>query len=387
MLRRILSLFALSAASVLGVGCDVSFPDEEMHFGREHKTRPFAVIVDRPDASPGDTLTVTLLAWSPAPASVDIAWRAALDYDIGLYEADEVERRYVAVPAPAPTADGDGVLTQSFQWVVPDSVMHWTSALPAELDDPQAIALAGALLGDAASSPPRRDEVGAWLGALTPVDLAAMTPQTREAVWALADRFACQIRLRARLQTDLAVDVTRNVTVRHTRRLGGPQTNHNARIVSFAVVAVQKADASREDLADPAVTTTWHRFIDAGVRVAEQVEVPAHADWTYYAVVAGELEQYRSPFDYEQPLTEQASYRWYYYRQDLPGSDHQFFVTEDGEEAEMWHLKQEARIKPAGQGSRFRMVAVVRDERSEWRSYHAVPGATAVEGTVVFTAP
>lgn len=384
MLRNTLILVSLM---ILATGCGVSFPDEEMHFGLETKARPYAVVVEPPDAAPGETVTVTLFVQAPDPAEMDITWQAALDYNIGLYGADEVERSHVQVPVPPVSADADGFMTQEFQWVVPDSVHLWTSAIPEVLDDPLMVALAEALLGDAASSPPRKVEVDAWLRDLTAADVAAMEPSDQEATWALADRFACQIRFRAQLRTDLVVDVTRNLTVRHTGRLGGPNKNENARINSFAIIAVNKLDADRDDISDPAVEKTWYRFIDEGVRVADEVAVPVLGNRTWFSAVSFEPEEYASPFEFGSLLSETGSYRWYYYRQDAPGSEHQLMVTEDGDEAEMWALKEEARIIPAGVGSRFRIVAAVRDERSEWSSYHLVPGIGVVEGVVEFVAP
>jgi hypothetical protein len=377
----------LLVLAVLAAGCGDDFPDEEMHFGIEDKVRPYAVLVEPPDAAPGDEVTVTLLVRAPDPDEVDVSWRVALDFDRGLYEADEVERRYVALDPPLPAADADGFMTQTFTWTVPDSVHLWSSALPAVLTDAATVALAEQLIGPAAGSPPRKAAVDAWLRALDPADVAALAPPVRQAVWALADRFACQVRFRARLRTDITVDVTRNLTVRHTSRLGGPNVNRNAQVTDLAVVALDKKDADRDDIDAAGITKSWHRLVEAGVQVAERVAVPVRTNWTYYAVVAFAPESYTSPYDYAGELGESGSYRWYYYRQDAPRDGHHLFVTEDGDEAEMWHLDEEARMQPPGVGAVFRLVAVVRDERPEWRAYQAAPGTGVAGGIVEFVAP
>lgn len=372
----------LLVAGLALTGCGDSFPDEEMHLGNQNKTRPLGVLVEPPDAAPGDTVTVTLLARSPAPDDLDITWRVAQDFDNGLYEADEVERDFRDLaPAPA-VADADGFLSQSFTWVVPDSVLLNTTAIPAVLSDPLMAGLAEYVVGSL-----RKADVAAYLADLTPADLAAMDPDRREAALGLADVFACQVRFRARLHDDRIIDVTRNLTVRHSRRLGSANLNRNAAVTELAVVALELEDGRRRHIGDPAVAQTTYPFITGGVRVAGTVQVPYRAGWTYYLVTAFAPEQYMSPFTYGQLLGEEGSYRWYYYRQDAPRSDNPFFRTEDGKDAEMWNLKEEARVQPPVAGARYRIVAAVRDERGEWKRYHAVPGLGVAEGVVEFVEP
>jgi hypothetical protein len=368
-------------------GCADGFPDEEMHFGIEDKVRPYAVLIEPAEAAPGETVQVTLLARAPEPDELDITWRVALDFNRGLYETDEVERNYRDLEVALPVADEDGFLTQTFNWVVPDSALLVSSSLPEILEDPAMVLLAEGLIGPAAGSPPTKSAVDAWLKALTPADLEAMDPMQREATWALADRFACQVRFRTTLLTGRVIDVTRNLTIRHTRRLAGPNTNHNARVTQLTVAAVEKENATRDDLVDPAVPKTNYPFITDGNRVADRVQVPRNNQWTYYLRTEFVREEYSSPFDPTIMVTESSRYQWYYYRQDQPTSGHQFFVNEDGEEAEMWDLDEDARIMPAAVGSVFRIVASVRDSREDWVMYNAVPGSGVEEGIVEFVAP
>ena len=385
---KYLSLAVLLTLAAAGLsGCGEGFPDEEMHFGIEDKVRPFAVVIEPPEAAPGETVTVTLLAQAGDPDEVDITWRVALDYDLGLYEADEVERHYRDLPTPSTSSDTDGFLSQTFAWTVPDSALLYTSAMPEILTDPAVVYLVEQLIGPAAGSPPNRTAVDAWLKARTPAELAQMTPLEREGVWALADRFACQVRFRAVMRTGETVDVTRNLTIRHTSRLGGPNTNRNASVYDFTIGAVNKIDATKEDLYDPDLQVRWYDFILWGEGVASQVWVPFHDDWTYYVRVRHSPEEYTSPFDPTLVVREGSRYNWYYYRRDEPQSGHHFFVTEEGEEAEMWDLGKDSRIMPAGPGSTFRLVAAVRDFRDDWVMYHAVPGAAVEQGIVQFVSP
>lgn len=381
----------LLVLAALCAGCGEGFPDEEMHLGLDDKVRPYAILVEPPEAAPGDSVRVTLLARAPDPSALDIAWQVALDYDRGLYEVDEVERNLRPLVAPEPVFDGDGFLSQSFTWVVPDSTQLYSSALPAVIDDP-ALAAYGALLPGLGAGPTwRKEEIDAWLKSQDVRTLAEMDPAGRAAAWALADRFACAVRFRATLRADGAgdvVDVTRNLTIRHTGRLGGPNTNHNTYVVSFAVVAVQKRDASPSDLSDPRFAQRRYAFIEPpGQRVADRLQIPYDPDWTVFARADYAAEIFTSPWNPQLVLEEGATYRWYYHRQDAPTSDHAFLVTDDGGEAEMWNLDEVVRLAPPGPGSTYRLLLVARDGRREWEAFHAAPGTGVAEGVITFVQP
>ena len=383
-MKRIILL--LGTLTVLA-GCGDRFPDEELHFGLENKVRPYAVVIEPPEAAPGETVQVTLLAHAPNPAELDVSWRVALDYDLGLYEVDEIERdiRPVAV-AVLPVADAEGFVTQTFNWTVPDSTLLLTSALPDVIDDPLLLALLqDAGLGD--GSPVTRTEIDAWLKALTPGDIALLPPAAQEAVMAVVDRFACQVRLRATLDDGRAVDVTRNLTVRHTGRLGGSNVNHNTELTTFAVVAVHGSDAVRSDLDDPSVAQTRYPFVVNGAAVADTVTVPFRADWTYFLDLDYTLESYAAPYERGLTVREGRSRRWYYYRLDAPASDHPFFVDSEGNSAEMSDLNDQPRVDPPRAGAVYSLVAVPRDQRDDWVAYHAVPGTGLGRGVVRFVAP
>ena len=107
---------------------------------------------------------------------------------------------------------------------------------------------------------------------------------------------------------------------------------------------------------------------------------------TYFARVRFAPELYTSPYDVVRELAEQGTYHWFYFRLDAPGSGHQLLATDEGEEAESWELDEDVRLAPPGESSRFRLIAVVRDERVEWARYQAVAGQSVVAGEVVFQA-
>ncbi len=375
---RLLAIVSAAATLALLAGCGEGFPDEEMHLGLEDKIRPYAVVCEPPEAAPGETVTVTLRYHAPRPAAVVPAWRVVLDYDEGLYEADETERRHVVLAdLPAPVADAQGFVTQSFSYTVPDSTLLWSSAIPDVLTDEVMVVLTNAL-----GLPPAKDEVATYLAGLTGDDLAVMDPQQAAIVQRLADVFAVQIRLRATLVDGLTVDVTRNLTVRHSRRLGSDNANANAEITRFVIGSVPVVDLDLDQLDEHTDQITWHEFDANG-----EAHVVVDPGRTYFARVRFAPETYTSPYDDASSLAELGNYRWFYYRLDAPGSGHQLFADDEGEEAEAWDLDEDVRLLPPGGASRFRLTAVVRDDRVEWARYHAVPGQNVAEGVVVFAPP
>jgi hypothetical protein len=325
---------------------------------------------------------VTLRYFAPRPAAVVPAWRVVLDYDQGLYEADETERRHVVLEGlPAPAADSLGFAVQSFAYTVPDSTLLWSSAIPEVLTDEVMLVLTEAL-----GLPPRKEAVAAFLGGLSAADLAAMDAAQRAAVQRLADVFACQIRLRATLADGMTVDTTRNLTVRHSRRLGSANANANAEITRFVIGSVPVIDLDLDQLEAHAGEITWHEFDGTSPEGLPEARVTVDPGRTYFARVRFEPELYTSPYDDVRELEEQGTYRWFYFRLDAPGSGHQLLATDEGEEAEMWELDEDVRLLPPGGESRFRLLAVVRDDRIEWARYHGVPGQSIVAGEVVFEA-
>jgi hypothetical protein len=373
-------------------GCSDKFTDVEMHLGSEDRVRPLAILCDPPEAAPGDTVEVTLLCYSPNPAALQLNWKVALDYDLGRYEADEVERHLVDLdatqPIPRPQDDGQGFLRQTFRYVVPDSSLWWASSLPDPLVDEGTIGLAGLLLPPGPSAPTSKQAVERYLRELSPADLDAMPAETRAAALALADRFACRLRFRATLQEGVVVDVTRCLTVRHSRRLGSPNTNLNPQIAGFQIVGVPHPDIEYRDLPRYEAEVVRYSF-QPETEGTPEARVPRHEGWTYFLEMGTTPQTYTSPFSGEALFKEQDTYRWYYFRMDAPGDRYALFRDDQGDATQMWALDEHVRLEPppVGGESRYRLFGCLRDERPEWQYYQASPGLSVTVGEVVFTAP
>ncbi len=373
-------------------GCSDKFTDVEMHLGAEDRVRPLAILCEPPESSPGDTVSVTLLCYAPDPSSLQIDWKVALDYNLGRYETDEVERHVVDLeatqPVPPPVDDGRGFLRQTFRYVVPESALTWASSLPDPLIDEAMIALAAALLPAGSTAPNSKTAVEAYLRDLSESELAAMPPEMQVAALALADRFACRVRFRATLQERIVVDVTRCLTVRHSRRLRSPNTNLNPGVSEFEIIGIPHPDAKYSERSRYESELVHYPFQPATGALPE-ARVPRRDGWTYYLVMETALQQYTSPYSGEGWFEEQDRYRWYYFRLDNPGDQYALFRDDQGDATQMWALDENVRLEPPAPAaeSRYRLFGCVRDERPEWQLYQASPGLTVAMGEVVFTAP
>ncbi|MEZ4387288.1 MAG: hypothetical protein R3D98_06855 [Candidatus Krumholzibacteriia bacterium] len=387
-MTRFAMLLLVAATAVVLAGCGETYPDEEAHFGLDDKIRPYEITLDPPEAAPGAIVTAVLRYHMPRAAAAAATWRVALDFDSGLYEADETERAFVTVTDVDPaTVDAAGFVTPAARFTVPDDIYATTTAIPDVLDDDLMLALLDLLPDGLLDRPYRKADVAAWLAGLSPADLESLPPDAAAVVRRLADLFACAVRFRVTLEDGMTVDVVRRLTVRHSGRLLSPNTNTNAVISRFAVGEIPRHDFDLGKLDEVADLVVWHEYdgvADSGHPLATVPYDPGH---TYFMRVRVAPEFFTSPFADDLALAEQIDERWYYYRLDAPGSDHQFFVAQDGSEAEMWELDDDARIDPPGVGARYRVLAVVRDERGEWAAYHASPGSTTRMVEVVFVAP
>jgi hypothetical protein len=372
---------------LLAAACSEAFNDLEMHLGLESKTRPLAILCEPPEAAPGDTVMVTLYLHTPDPAALGLSWRVALDYDLGPYGTDEIERRLVPLTPPAPADEGLGFLRQQFRFVVPDSTLLWASALSDPVSDPATVALAAALLPAGTPSPPAKAAVAEFLAELTAAELAAMPAATQAAVWGLADRFASRIRFRAAIDADLHVEVTRNLTIRHSGRLGSPNANRNPAYDEFEVLAIPHPDVDFDDRLLYADELLHYPFA-AGEGLPAQ-RVPRHADWTYYVSLMAQPQFYTSPYSGEQLFAEQSSFRWYYVAVDDPADPYPLFRDDAGDATEMWALDGSVRLEPppAVGERRYRLICCLRDSRPEWDHYGTTPGLTLVSGELTFAPP
>lgn len=366
------ALFALALAAA---GCSDDFVGLEMNLDEEDKPRPLAIVLDPPEAAPGETVAVTLL-WSEAhPDGAAVTWRVAQEYDPGIYGVNPVERRFQnldeAFGLPAPRRDAAGFFRQTFSYTVPDSILLWSEGLARAAGDVELAPLIQTLLPG--SEGRERDAIDAYLRELDGADLAALGPAERALVTQVADVFAAQIRFRATLSRGIRVDVTKALTVRYARPVGSANANTNPQVASWSVVALPEYDAEWED---------WSEGSDGVVRTpialgAEPVttEVVRTAGWTYYLVAESTRERYNSPFAGPEHA-EEAEFLWFWRGLGAVSGDFALLVGDDGEEVDMPALDEAVRLAPPDgpDAATFRVYLVLRDGRPEWEGYAGTPG-------------
>lgn len=373
-------------------GCDTTFPNEEMDVAGEPKTRPFAVVCNPPEAAPGETVTVSMYYYEPDPDRHDVSWRVALDYDLGLYEADEVERDYIDLDAQVapPIHDEHGFCIQAFTYTIPDDALLRASSQPEVITDELVLALARPLLSLAEDEPLTKAELDLHLAMTADGNVSwwyIVDEQTRLAWGRLADLFACEIRFRASIDGSVRVDVTKNLTVRYSPRLESVNVNENIIVESTRIQAVPHPDIAYDDIDDYADEIQVYWLSTSGWP-GELQEIPLHDDWTYYLKAEFTIQEYTSPFD-DSFRWEEVFGHWYYYDLDHPGSGHPLFIQDDGGEAEMSDLDNSVRLSPPARAGQlgYRIATCLRDERLEWRGYAYTPGVDLVYSEFVFVDP
>jgi len=371
-------------------GCDTTFPNEEMDVAGSAKPRPFAIVCEPPEAAPGETVTVTLHYYDPAPEPCAVTWRVALDYDLGLYEADEVERDIVDLdPLVNPIqSDAFGFCSQAFVYTIPDDALLRASSLPDEITDPATQALIRRLMLMEEGETVTKEIADIFLDRIRGPNWRSYYSQdTALAIEQLGDLFACEIRFRASLDGAIRLDVTKNLTVRYSSNMWNPNTNTVPQITSTYVQAVPHPDVNYDDIGVYADEITTYGLTSNGWS-GDLTEIPLHAGWTYYLIGNVLLQDYTSPFDAEL-RQEDASLHWYHFDLDDPGSGRPLFVQDDGGEAEMGDLDSSVRLSPPARTGTlgFRVTTCARDERLEWNGYAFAPGADLVYSEFVFVEP
>jgi hypothetical protein len=373
--------WVLTVAALGTAGCSTDFaPETDIQVGV--KTRPLTVICEPPEAVPGEMVTVTTRFYDPDAGSTDLSWVMALDYRLDRYDQQEYEGLHVDLDPLLydleTEVSDDGLVRQRFRFDVPDSCLLVSGAVPETIE---------------IELPPEIEEIIQPEGAYpTKVELDTFFATTNPEhlsdaglLWAqtASDFFACQIRLRAQLTGGIPLAITKNLTVRYSRRFGSRNVNTNPEVWTLGIITVHAADVDdRDDIVKHETDTTYVYHKDPGYPV--ESTIPVASGKTYYMFVRHSGEVYRSPAGILHDETHE--YFWYSTRFHPAEKDEHFFVTDSGEEAEMRWLDHIVRIKPPlNRGSqRYLIHSAVRDFRPEWRLYHATPGAALVTVDLLF---
>ncbi|MCP4545169.1 MAG: hypothetical protein GY835_01735 [bacterium] len=379
-------IFLILLGAVLLTGCSNDFDTNELDVNSGSKTRPFTIICDPPDASPGETVAVTLRFYEPDPANVTVIWQLALDYTDDIYGDQESEDGIVDLHEialiPAPVFDENGVGEQTFEFVVPENTLLVSNGLVDVYDADLPPALAE-LFGQATPGQLTRAELDAFFSTCDPTEYDG---ETLAILQEISGYFACQIRLRAKIRSGISLDVTKNMTVRYSRKLGSGNINHNPVIDWMALLSVHHKDVDDfDDVGNYTCDTTyvWHGD-------PEQMEtdpIPVKRNWTYYLIVRHRTEMYVSPAGLTHE--EDHSSDWYYLRLDDTATSADFMEEESGHDAHMSSGEGYVQVTPPinEASRRIRIFAVVRDFRYEWELFNAAPGGCYETVVLEFETP
>jgi hypothetical protein len=170
------------------------------------KTRPIAVIVDPPEAAPGDTVHVRYLGFSPDSATLSMHWTAALDFSLSNYGGTAVESHIISLDSLMLP----GSKPFDFYFIVPDSTLLYSTylkSIPHAPWDSLHLTLSQA------------DSI---LKLAVKTGLPLAPPFAR-----IADMIGADIKINVHISAEYPLDVYKYMTIRYTRDLKSDSANVN----------------------------------------------------------------------------------------------------------------------------------------------------------------
>jgi len=207
-------------------GC-TNFPSRYENIDKS-KTRPLAIVCEPAEAAPGDTVLVKYYSFKKQTPSVAF-WRLFLDIgysNFGTRMAEKEERRLTDLWLAGSTAD-------SFRFVMPESTILYSSALR--------IAFPDAVPG---------------IDSLLNMLITLGVPVPPESLIAI-DQFRTLTELKLHTEADITLDVTKNLTVRYSRRFNSPNVNVNPSVRWVGIYSVKKENMSAPDSINKYSGTTF----------------------------------------------------------------------------------------------------------------------------------
>lgn len=364
----ILLSFALALA-----GC-AEFPEVYENVIEGKKIRPFAIVVDPPEAAPGDTVKVELKLYD-AEKEYAVDWELGLKYQMnqgatssGFPSVTEIIDLETGNRKLNPAADG-----LSFSVVIPKGDQN-----PLELTE-----LSPAVLkSETDMTHDEKEELGklglaSFEGGLKKRDLigALDTVQSiSNKLSPLVDGLVALVQVKAKVKSPrFTLDVTKNLTVRYSNRLqSGPylsNVNRNPVIDSIGFIDVHAAGINHfskigSHKADTIFFTTFSESHPASIDYDTLKVNPGHS---YFLIAATrDAEQpYRSPSG--ETHKEQLFFQWFYTNLDAPSSDWENLITLDNDGRPVDLPVVSVKFPKGSVGLKhFAIRATVGDDRPEW---------------------
>ena len=339
---KVFNRIILGLLSILMVNC-ADFSSKYSNVIENEKVRPFAVVLDKPEAAPGDTVHVKLHYYD-AGKSVSINWQVALDYSINNYSeiGEEKEIRdldHYIIP---------GGTDEEFSFVVPggaENPLLLSSMIPENIPG----------VGN-------RSDLAAMLDTIN-------WSQIPTEVLPFIDNFLCVIVLRATLISDMELDVTKRLTVRYSNKVDyaslGLQSyvNTNPKLNRIGIVTLNKKDATYHSDKDE-ILRAVPVFFDSLASTVDTFVVEQNKSYFLIADTSGANQIYLSPEG--NLFNEQLYYDWFYTNLDASDSKWEDLIEigESGISNDLFIVKLD--IPKDHNMHNFLIRSVARDYRPEW---------------------
>lgn len=356
----------LAASLCLFAGC-AEFPETYENVIADEKIRPFAIVLDPPEAAPGDTVHASLKLYDAGKA-YSVRWSLALKFQVKqsvtgssfptASEWIELDSGSLVVDS-----DSDGL---ALGFVIPDGArnpLRISGYVPivipeSDLSAEEKSLLPGIGIGSSAGGIPRDTLLAAFASHRSlPNGLAP-----------LVDGFLGVLQIKARVTSPgFSVEVTKNLTVRYSNRLAAgahlSNVNANPRLDSIGIIHVHAAGVTDFDgIRDHASDTVF-----LGARPSDTLKVvPGDS---YFLIASGASgargQPYRSPEG--KVHDEQLSYQWFYTDLDAPGKVGSELIVSRRGGRPLDGPVVPIRIPAPGTG--FRHIAIratLGDSRPEW---------------------
>lgn len=214
---------ALCAALLGSTGCS-QFPSRYENIDQS-KTRPFAIICDPADATPGDTVHVRLMQFTPVDSPA-MNWTLSLDYAEDEYGRNILESHVVDLNSMMLP----GAMVSDFRFVLPESTFLFSTMLQRTFNQPAffgGVGIAGidSLLKLNRSSPD------------------SLPSELRVAI----DDIACKVRLRVHVQADVDLEIFKDLLVRYSHAYASANQNVNPVLHWVGVFRVERSHLSDPD--------------------------------------------------------------------------------------------------------------------------------------------
>ena len=369
-LRSAASLCNLAAAALFCAGC-AEFPDKYENVIADAKIRPFAIVLDPPEAAPGDTVHAALKLYD-AGKPYTVRWSLALKFQV----------KQGVTGSPFPTASEWIDLDSGAAAAVAANGLSLSLRVPDGARNPlhrsgyvsEVIAVNGLSAAERTLLPEIGIEASAG-GIPREILLTALASHAElpNGLAPLVDGFLAIVQLRAHVTAPgFALEVTKNLTVRYSNRLSpgayASNVNANPRLDSIGFIHVHaKGVSDFGKIAGYASDTLYFKTS------AETGEAPLGYDTlrvvpedSYFLIASrGAAQTYRSP----QGLThdEQVLYQWFYTNLDAPGRNWEDLIVfpESDQPLDFAVVPIRFPAQPAGL-RRFAIRATVGDSRPEW---------------------